>query len=144
MSDEKCSLDPQRDCLGLIKAKELEEDLKALEKRNGDDHKEFREAIREIREMTITQSANFQTIIRDSGEIKSDLKGLIERLAEIKPRVEHADRLEAELKSVENRVDEIEKKPGKTWEDIKGKALGWMVALILTILAAALGLSRFL
>lgn len=144
MPDEKCIFDPQRDCMGLIKARELEEDLKALEKRNGDDHKEFRETIREIREMAITQSANFQTIIRDSGEIKNDLKGLIERLAEIKPRVEHADKLEGELKAVESRVDEIEKKPGKTWEDIKAKAIGWTVALILAILAAALGLSRFL
>lgn len=144
MSDEKCILDPNRDCVGLIKAKELEEDLKALEKRNGEDHKEFRETIREIREMTITQSASFQTIIRDSGEIKSDLKGLIERLAEIKPRVEHAGKLEDELKAIENRVDEIEKKPGKTWEDIKSKALGWLVALVLAIIAAALGLSRFL
>lgn len=144
MADEKCILDPNRDCIGLIKARELEEDLKALEKRNGEDHKEFREAIREIREMTITQNANFQTIIRDSGEIKNDLKGLIERLAEIKPRVEHADKLEDELKAVENRVDEIEKKPGKTWEDIKAKALGWTVALVLAIIAAALGLSRFL
>lgn len=144
MADEKCILDPNRDCLGLIKARELEEDLKALEKRNGDDHKEFREAIREIREMTITQSANFQTIIRDSGEIKSDLKGLIERLAEIKPRVEHADKLENDLKAVESRVDEIEKKPGKTWEDIKSKALGWAFALLLAIVAAALGLSKYL
>lgn len=138
MADEKCILDPNRDCLGIIKAREVEANLKAMEKKNGDDHKEFRNAIREIREMTITQAANFQTIIRDSGEIKSDLKGLIERLAEIKPRVEHADKMEEELKAVENRVDEIEKKPGKRWESLIGYALSALVGAFLLWVASGM------
>ena len=41
-------------------------------------------------------------------------------------------------------MEELKEKPGRTWEDIKSKAVGWGVALVLAIVAAALGLSRYL
>ena len=41
-------------------------------------------------------------------------------------------------------MDVIKSKPGQTWEDIKKDSLKWVIALIMAIVAVALGLERFL
>lgn len=173
MADEKCILDPQRDCLGIKRADEVAGDVKALDRRLtdfqssvADTHSRFGgrigkleahndvqdEQVRQIKEVQMEikreiteaqreQKGSIAELRKEHKESMAELtksnREILEAVTPLKHKVEGLERLSAE-------VEEIKAKPGKTWEDIKAKALGWTVALILAILAAALGLSKFL
>lgn len=74
-------------------------------------------------------------------ELKDNYAKILDAVTPVKHKVES---MEAKQKELSADVDEIKEKPAKTWEDIKSKALGWAVAVILAIIGAALGLSKFL
>lgn len=173
MPDAKCIPDPQQDCPGIHKAKDVEADVKALGQKLSDFQQavadtnnrfgarigklEAREEVRNEQYKHIQEKMN--DLAHDVAEFQREQKGSIAEL-----RREHKESME-ELKKgnkdildlvaplrqkadnvekLERDVEELKGKPGKTWEDIKAKALGWTVALVLAIIAAALGLSRFL
>lgn len=121
-------------CPGLNR---LEQQLDDLKKRNGDDHKEFREEIHGMEMEAARQKERFERIMDTLGEVKGDVKQVSAALTSFSNDVD-------DVKELKKDVAVLKGKSGKTWEDIKSKALGWGVALVLTILAAALGLSKFL
>lgn len=121
-------------CPGLNR---LEQQLDDLKNRNGEDHKEFREEIHNMEMESARQKERFERIMDTLGEVKGDVKQVSAALSSITNDVD-------DVKELKKDVAVLKGKPGKTWEDIKSKALGWGVALVLAILAAALGLSKFL
>lgn len=171
--DDKCILDPERDCLGIHKAKDVAADVKALDIRlrefqqsvsdtnsrfgarigklearedvRDEQYKNIREKLeditRDVTEFQREQKGSIAELRREHKESMEELKkgnrDILETVAPLKHKVEEIDKLSED-------VDELKGKSGKTWEDIKSKAVGWGVALVLAILAAALGLSRFL
>ena len=173
MPDEKCILDPQRDCLGLQKAAEVAGDVKALDRRVS----EFQQAVAETNSRFGTRIGKLEA----SDEVREEqLKNIRERLADIAKdmaesqqeqkssiselRREHKESMEElkkgnkeildivtplrhkveEIDKLSEDVDELKEKPGQTWEHIKKQGLGWLVALALGILAMALGLGKYL
>ena len=70
-------------------------------------------------------------------ELKKGNKEILDLVAPLRQKADNVEKLEKD-------VEELKGKSGKTWEEIKSKSIGWIVTLILTIFAAALGLSRFL
>lgn len=171
--EEKCVLDPARDCAGSKRADEVAGDVKALDRKLSEFQQsvsdtnnrfgarigklEAREAVRDEQFKHIQEKMN--DIAHDVNELQREQKGSIAEL-----RREHKESME-ELKKgnkdildivaplrqkadnvdkLERDVEELKGKSGRTWEEIKSKALGWGVALVLAIIAAALGLSRFL
>lgn len=177
MPDEKCIIDPSRDCIGIKRADEVASDVRALGREltdfkqsvadtNGrfggrigklEAHNEVQdEQVRQIKETQAEIKRGVEEARREQKdsiaelrrehkesmeELKKTNKEILDAVSPMKHKV--AD-LEATQKEISSDVDELKEKPGKTWEDIKSKALGWTVALILAILAAALGLSKFL
>lgn len=171
--DDKCILDPKRDCLGIKRADEVAGDVKALDRRLTDfqsavsetnsrfggrigkleAHNDVQdEQVRQIKETQleikrdITESQREQKnsiaeLRREHKESMTELtrsnREILEAVTPLKHKVEGLERLSGE-------VEELKAKPGKTWEDIKSKALGWAVALLLAIVAAAMGLSQYL
>lgn len=171
--DEKCRLNPEQDCLGLKRADEVSGDVKALDRRltefqqavsetNGrfgvrigklEAHNEVQdeqvkqiketqmEIKREITEAQKEQKDSIAELRREHKESMAELtksnREILEAVTPLKHKVEGLERLSTE-------VEEIKAKPGETWEHIKKQSLGWAVALLLAIVAAALGLSRFL
>lgn len=172
MSD-KCIIDPERDCLGLHRAEEVAADVKALDRKLGEFRQdvsetnarfgtrigklEAREEVREeqykhVREKldTITRDMEeFQRENKDSvaelrrehkesmAELRKGNKDILDAVTPLKHKVENLEHLADD-------VEELKEKPGKTWEHIKKQALGWAVALVLAIIAAALGLSHYM
>lgn len=170
---EKCIMDPERDCLGLQKVKDVEGDVKALDQRltglqqsvsetnsrfgtrlgKLEAHNEVQdeqvrqiketqlEIKREIKEAQKEQKGSIEELRKEHKDSMAELtksnKEILEAVTPLKHKVEGLEHLSAE-------VEEIKAKPGETWEHIKKQSLGWAVALILAIVAAALGLSRFL
>lgn len=175
--DDKCILDPQRDCLGLRRAEEVSGDVKALDRRLS----EFQQAVAEtngrfggrigkleahnevqdeqVRQIKETQSEIKREVEAARQEQKNSISELRqehrESMAELKrsnreildavtPMKHKVESLEEKQKGISSDVDELKGKPARTWEEIKSKALGWAVALVLAIVGAVLGLSKFL
>lgn len=135
MPDERCLLDPTRDCYGIKEAQRVEKRLESLEDRNGKDHRDFRESISGIQTLTNTLGAQFTTILQTMGEIKQSNEKLMEAVQALKPKAEAADKLGSDMEELEKKVEEIESKPAKNWEELKGKLLWGIVG----VFAAALG-----
>lgn len=173
MSDEKCILNPERDCIGAKRADEVAGSLQALSK----ELSEFRQAVSGTNErfgarigklearndVQDEQRAQMKDQIAevkaDVAEFRREQKDSIAELRrENKESMEELKKCNKEildavtplkhdvdtLKPLQKEVDELKSKPGQTWEHIKKQGLGWAVALLLALLAAALGLSKYL
>ena len=121
-------------CSGLVR---LEQQVDDLRRQNGADHKDFRLQLQEMEKEDAKQQERFDRIMDNLADLKADTKQVNAQLATFANKADNVEKLERD-------VDELKEKPGRTWEDIKSKALGWGVALVLAIIAAALGLSRYL
>ena len=117
--DDKCILDPQRDCIGKAEAAKLEARLGLLERtveKNHDNasrtHKEFFERIRAIETATAVQTEQYKTIL------------------------EKLDALTDSVAKVTSSVSDIQAEPGRDWKDLK-KSIRW--AVLAAIIAAVMG-----
>lgn len=170
---DKCVVDPERDCLGLQRAKEAEGSVRALDRRlsefqqavadtnsrfgarigklEGRDEvreeqfKNIREKLGDItREMTEFQREQKGSIAElrrehkeSMEELKQGNKEILEIIAPLRNKAEEVDKLSAD-------VDKLQGKPGETWEHLKKQGLGWILALLLAVVAVALGLGKYL
>ena len=99
---------------------------------------EQKDSIAELRRDNKVSMDDLKRSTKESmDDLKRSTKEILDAVTPMKHKIES-------LESLREDVTELKEKPGKTWEDIKSKALGWVIALILAILAAALGLSKFL
>lgn len=171
--DEKCVFNPEHDCIGAHKADEVSKDLKALDRRldefrqaasdtnsrfgvrigklesrdevREEQYKNIREKLEGItRDVTVFQREQKESIVDLRKEHKESMeelrKGNKEILDIITPLRHKAD----EIDHLSEDVEELKEKPGETWEHIKRQGLGWLVALVLAIVAVALGLGNYL
>ena len=169
---DKCIPDPDRDCLGLKKADEISGEVKALNRRLSDfqqavsethsrfgarigkleakedvrdeQYKNIREKLdditRDVTEFQREQKGSISELRKEHKESMEELKkgnkDILETIAPLRLKAEDIDKLEKD-------VEELKSKPGQTWEHIKKQGLGWLVAIVLAIVAAALGLSQY-
>ena len=117
--EDKCILDPERDCIGKAAAAKLEARLGLLERtveKNHDNasrtHKEFFERIRTIETATAVQTEQYKTIL------------------------EKLDALTDSVSKVTSSVSDIQAEPGRDWKDLK-KSIRW--AVLAAIIAAVMG-----
>jgi len=121
-------------CAGLER---LEQQVDDIRQQNGQDHKDFRTQIQQMEMENARQKERFDRIMDTLSELKSDNKQVIASISVFSNKADDVDRIEKD-------VEELKGKSGKTWEDIKSKALGWGVVLVLVIVATAMGLSQYL
>lgn len=172
MMPEKCTFDSERGCPGLHRAEEVADEVRGLEQKLGEFQRnvsdtnsrfgmrigklESREEVREeqykhVREKldAITRDMEeFQRENKDSvaelrrehkesmAELRKGNKDILDTMMLLKHKVETMENLAHD-------VEELKGKPGKTWEHIKTQALGWAVAVVLAIIATAMGISQF-
>lgn len=170
--NDNCNMDSDRECLGINKAKSVASDVKALDNKlrefqqsvadtnsrfgarigkleareevRDEQYKNIREKLdditKDVVEFQREQKGSISELRSEHKESMEELKkgnkDILEIVTPLKHKVDALDKLAEE-------VDELKEKPGKTWEEVKSKVLGWGIALILAIVAAALGLSQF-
>lgn len=168
---EKCVLDPERDCLGLRRAEEVAGDLKTLDRRLDDlqanvsntstrfgariGKLEAREEVREeqykhvreklegiTRDMEDFQRENKNSVAELRKEHKESMEELRKGNKEILDAVVPLKHKVDSLTHLEEDVEELKEKPGKTWESIKTQVLAWTVAAVMALIAAAIGISQ--
>lgn len=169
---DSCILDPTQECVSAKRTEEVSGEVKALDRRLTDFQQVFsdtnnrfgarigkleaREDVREEQYKHIQEKMS--ALARDVAEFQREQKGSISEL-----RKEHKESMEElkkgnkdildtiaplkhkveDIEKLEKDVEELKGKPGETWEHIKKQGLGWLVAIILAIVAAALGLSQY-
>lgn len=110
--DEKCIIDPERDCIGKAAAARLEARIDALEHwRNSSEefHEKFYEWQRKQAE-------------RD-GKLDEQLSNM-----------------ETSLNKLVARQESIDQKPGKRWDDLVDKAIWAVMAAVIAFILAKVGL----
>lgn len=137
---EKCKVNPECDCLGLIKAAELEADLNELRKQNSSSHERIFDRLGELEKQEGIQGEQYKHIIDKLGdvtvnlnELKSDSKEVVSKLPPLTHRVEALERMSEDM-------NELKSKPAKQWESLKGQVISLIVAAIVGFLLVRLGL----
>ena len=115
--DEKCILDPQRDCIGKAEAAKLEGRIKALEDWKDDSkrfHEDFYKEQKERAKRDGMIDQQLSTITSDMTEVKADIKEVLEA------------------------QKACAVKSGSRWESIKDKVIVGVLTSISTAIALAL------
>ena len=63
MADEKCILDPRRDCLGLKKANMLEKRMERMEEQSRDTHGKLFDRIRDLEKAEAARNEQYDNIM---------------------------------------------------------------------------------
>ena len=81
MADEKCILDPQRDCLGLQKANMLEKQMSEWREASRSTHKELFDRMRELEKAEEIFDQGYKTaneildnLLQEKGNVWKELK----------------------------------------------------------------------
>lgn len=116
MADEKCIIDPQRDCLGLHKANSLEKQISEYRTQARETHAEMFQRISALERSGSAQEARYQAIM--------------DKLTELSVRLNEAMATIAALKE----------KPAKRWESIVDKAIWAVLAAVIAFVLGRMGL----
>lgn len=116
MPDEKCILDPQRDCLGLQKANMLEKQMDEWRAQSRATHKEMFDRMRELEKAESARSEQYDNIM------------------------EKLDTLTKSMAEVTMKVADITARPGKRWDAIVDKAIWAVLAAVIAFVLAKIGL----
>ena len=73
---DKCIINPEWDCLGLMNAKELEKDLEDFREHNSANHKEFFNRLAVIDKMDAIQAEQNKQIIEKLDQLAADVAEL--------------------------------------------------------------------
>lgn len=139
MTDDKCLLDPQRDCLGLQETKRLEADLNELRRQNAGTHERFGARIGKLESHAEVQDVKFETIIDKLGGLSTDMRELKDESKEVNRQLPALSHKVESLKALDDDVDALKEKPGKRWESLVGQIIGLVVAALAGAVIARLG-----
>lgn len=128
-SNKKCIINPEMDCLGLKEAQRVEEELHRLNEENKDAHKELREQITEVDKETARQGEQITNLASTANETKGIAQETLEAVRQLKPKAESVESVKSEIEKLDSRIDAIEQKPGKSWEEVKSKFILGIVAV---------------
>lgn len=138
---EKCIINPERDCLGLIKAMEVERDVNELRKQNSSSHERMFERLGELEKQDGIQGVQYGNILEKLEDMTENLSELRadnkEAISQIPPLVHRVDSLE----QLSEDVNELKAKPAKRWESAIEKAIGILVAAVVGFMLAKIGLT---
>lgn len=113
---DKCTLDPQRDCLGLQKAEMLEKQLDEWRSRSRETHLEMYRRIASLEQAGASRDAQYQAIM--------------DKLTEMSKRLDDALATVAAIKE----------KPARRWESIVDKSIWAVLAAVIAFVLGRAGL----
>lgn len=142
--EEKCSIDPRRECEMKQRVIQVEHDLIELRRQNAETHGHFGERIGNLEAHNKVQDVEMRSMEKsldvmgnDLKEVKAEAKEISKTLPVIATQVAA---IHESSKAMDNDVDELKSKPGKRWEATVGQIIGLVVAALVGLLLARLGL----
>lgn len=145
MTDDKCTVDPERRCDVQQRVALVEQELTDLRRQNAGTHERFGERIGELEAHNKVQDVEVRQMQKsldamsgDLREVKAEAKEMSKTLPVIATQVAS---IHESSKAVDADVEEIKSKPGKRWDSTVGQIIGLVVAALVGLLLARLGLS---
>lgn len=154
-----CIQHPEQECFGMAEAQILRQQIESMQeqmkqerkerkrehKGNKKDHKEFfRRMEFSEKAQALTQSQNAQ-ILQTTLEIRAAQEEQSRSIQEIKAAQQaHATAIETltgKQTTQEQKIEDITKKPGKNWESLKTTVFSLLVAAIVALVLAKIGLT---
>lgn len=114
--EERCIVQPERDCLGLHEAKHIKERIEILERSNSESHQRLFTRLEELEKGEAARSRDFAHLLEKLQEVSDDLRNACDRLSD------------------------IEKQPGNKWESLKDKLIGLIAAAVVGFALAKIGI----
>ena len=142
--EEKCSIEPRRECDVKQRVIQVENELNDLRRQNAGTHERFGERIGELESHNKVQDVEMRSLQKtmddmsgDLRELKTEARGISTQLPVIATQVAA---IHERHKATDADVDELKEKPGKRWEATVGQIIGLVVAALVGLLLARLGL----
>ena len=114
--EEKCILDPSRDCLGLEKARMLEKQVDEYRRQAREDHSKIYTRLEELEKMDAARNEQYSHIL------------------------EKLDTLGEKMDSIGKRVTDLEMKPARRWDKIFVVVVGSIATAIVGFFLGRIGL----
>lgn len=114
--DSKCIIDPERDCLGLIKAENLEKKIDEYRQTARETHSELFERINALEKSDSARNQQYLNII------------------------DKLNTLTTEITKANNSVAEMLNKPAKKWENISEKVIWAILAACIGYILSQIGI----
>ena len=113
---DRCIVNPNQECLGLIRAEQLEREFEEFKKHNEESHREFYNRLSVLESHNQVQDAHYEHIIEKLTDVTSKLSDISKRLAA------------------------LELKPAKKWDSVVEKVVWALIAAVLTLALTKIGL----
>lgn len=136
MANEKCVLDPYRDCLGLEKARQLEKQLDRHLTESDRTHQDLLKRLELLEKDDARRSERDEHIMEKLDGLGSKMDAFNERVAGL----EELSHIGEEVKGLKKRVTDLELKPARQWEKIVGGVLAAVAVAVVAYFLGKLGL----
>lgn len=117
MENNKCILDPSRDCIGLIKAENLEKKFDEYSQRSRETHSEIFERINALERSDSARNQQYLNII------------------------EKLNNMTDEISKANDIISEVLNKPAKKWDNITEKIIWAIIAACLGFILSQIGIA---
>lgn len=143
---DPCTVDPNRgECDVRQMVQQVEREINDLRRQNAGTHERFGERIGDLEAHNKVQDVEVKNLQKsidavssDMREIKAEAKEMSKTLPVIATQVAS---IHESSKAVDADVEEIKSKPGKRWDSTVGQIIGLVVAALVGLLLARLGLN---
>lgn len=146
--DKECTVEPKRECDVRQRVLQVEHELNDLRRQNAGTHERFGERIGELEARDKVQDVEMKNVQKSVDAMSADLREVKVEAREISKQLPiiatQVNAIHETYKAVDADVEKIKGEDGETWKGIKKQILAWGVAVVLAIIAVALGLSKFL
>ena len=143
--DKECPVQPKRECDVRQRVIQVEAELNDLRRQNSGTHERFGERIGELEAHNKVQDVEVKNLQKSIDGMSGDLRELKDETREISKQLPviatQVNAIHETSKAVDADVDELKGKPAKRWESTVGQIIGLVVAALVGLLLARLGLS---
>lgn len=143
--DKECTVEPKRECDVRQRVIQVEAELNDLRRQNSGTHERFGERIGELEAHNKVQDVEVKNLQKSIDGMSGDLRELKDETREISKQLPviatQVNAIHETSKAVDADVDELKGKPAKRWESTVGQIIGLVVAALVGLLLARLGLS---
>lgn len=143
--DEKCTVEPKRECDVRQRVIQVEAELNDLRRQNAGTHERFGERIGELEARDKVQDVEMKNVQKSVDAMSADLREVKDEAREISKQLPviatQVNAIHETYKAVDADVDKLREKPGKRWESVVGQIIGLVVAALVGLLLARMGLN---
>lgn len=141
---EKCMFNPEKECLGLLRAEQLAHDLNKLREQSHESHDKLWSELRKLQGAEAVRNEQYKHIIErldtlaaNNQDFKKDNQIILAQLPVLANKV---DTLEENQRALVEDVSELKSKSGKKWDGMIAQITSILIATVVGLIIGKIGL----